>query len=153
MSRFLVLLVAVCCAYGVAQAQAPAGSTGECKDGTYSSATSKRGACAGHGGVKDWYASDKKESVTTKPKVETAAPAAATKAATTAKSTTSGMPTTAAAGGGEGKVWVNTSTKVYHCQSDRWYGKTKKGEYMTEAEAKSHGMRAAAGKTCAEKAQ
>src|SRR4029453_9290757 len=41
-------------------AQAPAGSTGECKDGTYTTAESKRGACAGHGGVKSWFVTDKK---------------------------------------------------------------------------------------------
>lgn len=36
-------------------AQAPAGSTGECKDGTYTTSESKRGARAAHGGVKAWY--------------------------------------------------------------------------------------------------
>ena len=41
-------------------AQAPAGSTGECKDGTFTTAESKRGACAGHGGVKSWFVTDKK---------------------------------------------------------------------------------------------
>ena len=39
-----------------------------------------------------------------------------------------------------GKVWVNLETGVYH-KSGRWYGRTKNGRFMTEAEAKKAGYR------------
>lgn len=39
-----------------------------------------------------------------------------------------------------GKVWVNLDNKVYH-KGGRWYGKTKNGKFMTEAEAKAAGYK------------
>jgi hypothetical protein len=47
-----------------------------------------------------------------------------------------------APGGGHGKVWVNTETHVYHKEGSRFYGTTKKGKYMTEAEAIKEGNKA-----------
>jgi len=41
-----------------------------------------------------------------------------------------------------GMVWVNTATKVFHRQGDPWYGRTKEGKFMTEADAVKAGYRA-----------
>ena len=102
-----------------------------CKDGTPFEGTTLRGACRGHGGV------DKAASAGT-PAV------AATPAKPAAPATTAPAP-----GGGAGQVWANEATKVYHCQGDRYYGRTKKGGYMSESDAKAKGFHAARGKACA----
>ncbi|WP_019449203.1 DUF3761 domain-containing protein [Cupriavidus sp. BIS7] len=150
----LLMSMAVAAALGLslgAQAQAPAGapsgSTALCKDGTYYSGASKKGACAGHKGIKDWYGGA--EAAASAP----AAPAAMAPAAPAPKAATPAAPaaekkTAAAPGGGPGQVWVNTSTKVYHCPSDRYYGKTKSGEYMSESDAKAKGFKPDHGKAC-----
>jgi hypothetical protein len=39
-------------------------------------------------------------------------------------------------------VWVNTDSGIYHKPGTRWYGKTKQGKYMTEADAVKAGYKA-----------
>ena len=140
--------------FAQAPASAPAGSTGLCKDGSYWSGATKRGACHGHKGVQDWYAGAPAASGTSAasasvPPVATAAPSAAPAATPAAPAKTMPTPAVVAApGGGAGQVWVNSSSKVYHCPSDRWYGKTKSGAYMSESAAIAQGNRADHGKAC-----
>ncbi len=145
-----------------AQGPAPAGATGVCKDGTYSNAASKDGACRGHKGVQTWYAAGAAPARGGAVGAAPAAPAPVTPRATpqaqpqaqpqTAQSQPAPRPaparTQAAPGGGNGQVWVNTETKVYHCSGDRYYGKTKQGAYMSEGDAQAKGFRADAGKPC-----
>jgi len=45
-----------------------------------------------------------------------------------------------AAAQGSGKVWVNLDSGIYH-KNGRWYGKTKNGKFMSEAEAKAAGYK------------
>ena len=54
------------------------------------------------------------------------------------------LAATPAPGGGHGLVWVNTATHVYHKEGSRFYGQTKKGKYVSEADAIKEGDRAAA---------
>lgn len=120
------LLGAFCAQAQQLPADAPAGTTVQCKDGSYASPDTKSGACRGHKGIKTWYGkADAKAPTASDPSKMAAAP-----------------------GGGAGKVWANDETKVYHCMGDRYYGKTKKGEYMTEADAKAKGMHASHNKAC-----
>ena len=123
---------------------APTTASGVCKDGSAFSAASTQGACRGHGGV-----NKKAASPSGTPTVSATAPAAAG-AATTAKpvSKTDLSQVAQAPGGGAGQVWANDSSKVYHCSGDKYYGKTKKGHYMTEADAKAQGFHGDHGKAC-----
>jgi hypothetical protein len=118
---------------GVIYAQDTSTVTATCKDGTAFTGTKRSGACRGHGGVQSWGAT----STATSPVATPPPPAAAT----SQRSATS-------SGGGAGQVWVNTASKVYHCPSDRWYGKTKHGSYMSEAQAQAQGARPDHGKAC-----
>jgi len=141
-------LLAAHVAMAQAPAGAPAGATGLCNDGTYYTGAKKQGACHGHKGVKEWYGKPGSN--------ETGAPAAggasaAAPASNTTSTSGSAQSTSTKApapGGGPDKVWLNTATNVYHCPGTRYYGTTKAGAYMTEAEAKAKGARPDHGKPC-----
>jgi hypothetical protein len=118
---------------GVIYAQDTSTVTATCKDGTAFTGTKRSGACRGHGGVQSWGTA----STATSPVATPPPPAGATS-----------QRSAASPGGGAGQVWVNTASKVYHCPGDRWYGKTKHGSYMSEAQAQAQGVRPDHGKAC-----
>jgi hypothetical protein len=155
-----VLLTGAGVGFAQTPATAPAAAaagmqTFVCKDGTSVSAATSKGACKGHKGI-DTSAKSATSAAPAAKAAPTAAAttgamATATPAAAAATKTSKAPPapaTTPAPGGGPGKVWVNENTKVYHCQGDRYYGTTKNGAYMTEADAKTKGMHAARDKAC-----
>jgi hypothetical protein len=144
----------------------PSGATGKCKDGSYTTAPKKQGACRGHQGVDTWYAAESAPAQAS-PKASAAAPApaatpspspavtqapaAASTSAAKTSTRTSAANKTPAPGGGPGLVWVNSSTNVYHCYGTEFYGTTKSGKYMSEADAKSAGARPDRNKACSAK--
>jgi len=173
---FAGLILAPCFLVAQAPAGAPAGTTGKCKDGTFTSQATKQGACRGHKGVDTWYAADtgsakssaKSSSKTAAPAstpaaapaaaapapVATSSPAPAASSSSSKASTRSSGPRAAktpAPGGGPGLVWVNSGTNVYHCYGTEFYGTTKAGKYMSEADAKAAGARPERNKACSAK--
>jgi hypothetical protein len=117
---------------GAAQAQSTTTVTATCKDGTAFTGTKRAGACRGHGGVQSWGDATTPANAPSQP---------AAQPAPTSRQTSP-------APAGPGQVWVNTASKVYHCPGTRWYGKTKQGNYMSEAEARAQGARPDHGKAC-----
>jgi hypothetical protein len=88
-----------------------------------------------------------KTTKTKKSKTTETTPAKETTATTAAKATTSEAKTTKsettknatdaqiAAAKAAGQVWANTSTKVYHDSSSKFFGATKAGKFMAEKDA------------------
>jgi hypothetical protein len=182
--RCAVLLVAGMSYAGMAfallpPADAPAGTTAICKDGSYFFGQSKSDACKTHGGVKAWYevpdagakgtssdsarapsspnpsaaAHSVAEGANAPPSVSNG-PSRASVEAANASAQAANPPGNIAAdqdpapGGGTGLVWVSDGTKVYRCEGDKLYGRTKPGKYMSERDAKSKGLKSQSGKAC-----
>lgn len=135
---------------------APKDATGQCTDGSYTTAKTQEKGCLKHGGVKTWFGS----MAAVNPAMAPAPAVAPTKAApaTVAPSSVpaaapapvpTARPTTTAQGPvSRSDVWVNLSTKAYHCPGTKYYGTTKHGKYMSEADAKAAGFHPSYGKVC-----
>lgn len=129
--------------------------TATCKDGTDFSGTSRSGACKGHRGVASWGTAAATQAepgiapaAAPPTRSATAAPPPPSIPSKTASGTAGSSNTAAAKVGGPGQVWVNTASKVYHCPGDRYYGKTKTGEFMSQAAATAAGDHPSGGKAC-----
>jgi hypothetical protein len=124
-----------------AQQSAPRNATGQCRDASFTYSATKRGACSRRGGVAHWWGTRRSTAAATP--LITIAPRQAG-VSREAPATSEGRATT----GSRVKVWVNTSSSVYHCPGTRWYGATKRGDYMAESEAQATGNRPAYGRRC-----
>ncbi len=60
---------------------------------------------------------------------------------TTTSSTSAATAAQIADAKAKGLVWCNSTTKVYHMSTDKFYGTTKRGSFMTEADAKAAGYK------------
>jgi hypothetical protein len=91
----------------------PQNATGQCKDGTYTTAKSKEGACSSHGGVTTWYAdtNGKSAAQATKDGAATAGKATADAAKTTGEASKDAGKATAAATTTGAKTAANATKK------------------------------------------
>ncbi len=78
-----------------------------------------------------------------KPKTSGAAASPAAANPAPARAGSAKAAATPAPGGGHGLVWVNTESHVYHKEGSRFYGTTRKGKYVSEADAIKEGDKAA----------
>jgi hypothetical protein len=118
----------------------PKDATGQCTDGSYTTAKTQARGCLKHGGVKTWFGAAAPAPAASAPAMTPAPPSptrASAPAAAPAQAPTN--PT---------DVWVNLTSKAYHCPGTKYYGTTKHGKYMSEADAKAAGFHPSHGKTC-----
>jgi len=133
----------------------PKNATGQCTDGSYTTAKTQQRGCLKHGGVKTWFGgAEAAASATAAPPAAAPAPTAATTAPTPAAApaararAAAPAQAPAQAPANPNDVWVNTATKAYHCPGTKYYGTTKHGKYMSEADAKAAGFHPSYGKAC-----
>lgn len=129
----------------------PKDATGQCTDGSYTTAKTQARGCLKHGGVKTWFGAAEASAAPASAPAAGAAPAAAptvVKAAAPRAPASAPGAAPAQAPTNPTDVWVNLSTKAYHCPGTKYYGTTKHGKYMSEADAKAAGFHPSYGKAC-----
>ncbi len=75
----------------------------------------------------------------TNPKVAPNATNAKTNTGTSTSKSTDSSDVIAKVPPHKGMVWLNTHSMIYHKEGDRWYGKTKEGEFLNEQDAIKRG--------------
>ena len=128
-----------------AQTPSAESPTAKCRDGSFSHSTTRSGTCSGHGGVAEWLAPT---GATARCNDGTFTTSASRQGACSNHGGVAQWLTVASASTAGTRVWVNTSSGVYHCPGSRYYGGTKQGAYMTEVEAQSKGYRPAYSRAC-----
>ena len=108
----------------------PANATAQCKDGTYSTAKTRRGACSGHGGVATWFADDSKSTKSAAKETKEDAKSAGKATKETGK--------TAARATREGASATRDATRTVSKPSDAPADATAKCKDGTYSRAKQH---------------